>query len=183
MTTSPCPTATPCASLKPSTVSRTTPTSPAARPGCAGTCAERWRAAIAEHPRQAELLRSLLKDGRVTLAALTGQAAGAAAHAGAGVVGQPLPPDGGPAGASSGSTPSSSSTPRRRRCRRSCRPSPAPGRSSPSATTGSPARGRSPSGVERLAAGESSHQGVESAYKALAAVLARLEPADRLPRR
>ena len=36
--------------------------------------AERWRAAIAEHPRQAELLRSLLKDGRVTLAALTGQA-------------------------------------------------------------------------------------------------------------
>ena len=36
--------------------------------------AERWRAAIAEHPRQAELLRSLLKDGRVTLSALTGQA-------------------------------------------------------------------------------------------------------------
>ncbi|MDN4642654.1 AAA family ATPase [Arthrobacter sp. PsM3] len=37
--------------------------------------AERWRAALAEHPRQTELLRSLLKDGRVTLAALTGQAA------------------------------------------------------------------------------------------------------------
>jgi hypothetical protein len=36
--------------------------------------AERWRAAIAENPRQADLLRSLLKDGRVTLAALTGQA-------------------------------------------------------------------------------------------------------------
>ncbi len=36
--------------------------------------AERWRAAIAEHPREADLLRSLLKDGRVTLAALTGQA-------------------------------------------------------------------------------------------------------------
>ncbi|WP_211876576.1 AAA family ATPase [Pseudarthrobacter albicanus] len=35
---------------------------------------ERWGAAIAEHPRQADLLRSLLKDGRVTLAALTGQA-------------------------------------------------------------------------------------------------------------
>jgi hypothetical protein len=35
---------------------------------------ERWRAAIAEHPRQADLLRSLLKDGRVTLAALTAQA-------------------------------------------------------------------------------------------------------------
>lgn len=37
--------------------------------------AERWRGAIAENPRQADLLRSLLKDGRVTLAALTGQAA------------------------------------------------------------------------------------------------------------
>ena len=36
--------------------------------------AERWRAAIGENPRQADLLRSLLKDGRVTLAALTGQA-------------------------------------------------------------------------------------------------------------
>ncbi|XTR53048.1 hypothetical protein ACOM2C_07850 [Pseudarthrobacter sp. So.54] len=36
--------------------------------------AERWRAAIAEHPRQAELLRSLLKDGRVTLSSLTAQA-------------------------------------------------------------------------------------------------------------
>ncbi len=35
---------------------------------------ERWRAAIAEHPRQADLLRSLLKDGRVSLAALTAQA-------------------------------------------------------------------------------------------------------------
>ena len=35
---------------------------------------ERWRAGIAEHPRQADLLRSLLKDGRVTLAALTAQA-------------------------------------------------------------------------------------------------------------
>ncbi|MEN3343666.1 MAG: hypothetical protein V7635_242, partial [Arthrobacter sp.] len=35
---------------------------------------ERWRAAIAEHPRQADLLRGLLKDGRVTLAALTAQA-------------------------------------------------------------------------------------------------------------
>lgn len=35
---------------------------------------ERWRAALAEHPRQAQLLRSLLKDGRVTLAALTAQA-------------------------------------------------------------------------------------------------------------
>ncbi|MFM9429164.1 hypothetical protein ACFDR8_000030 [Arthrobacter sp. MP_2.3] len=35
--------------------------------------AERWRAAIAEHPRQAELLRSLLKDGRVTLSSLTAQ--------------------------------------------------------------------------------------------------------------
>ena len=36
--------------------------------------AERWRAGIAEHPRQAELLRNLLKDGRVTLAALSAQA-------------------------------------------------------------------------------------------------------------
>ncbi|MDQ0849347.1 hypothetical protein QFZ65_001285 [Arthrobacter sp. B3I9] len=36
--------------------------------------AERWRAAIAENPRQSDLLRSLLKDGRVTLSALTGQA-------------------------------------------------------------------------------------------------------------
>lgn len=36
--------------------------------------AERWRAGIAENPRQADLLRSLLKDGRVTLAALTAQA-------------------------------------------------------------------------------------------------------------
>lgn len=36
--------------------------------------AERWRAAIKEHPRQADLLRSLLKDGRVTLSALTAQA-------------------------------------------------------------------------------------------------------------
>ena len=35
---------------------------------------ERWRAAIAAYPRQAELLRSLLKDGRVTLSALSGQA-------------------------------------------------------------------------------------------------------------
>ncbi|MFY9634333.1 MAG: AAA family ATPase [Cellulosimicrobium cellulans] len=35
---------------------------------------ERWQAALAEHPRQAQLLRSLLKDGRVTLAALTAQA-------------------------------------------------------------------------------------------------------------
>mgnify|MGYP001791708624 CR=1 FL=1 len=35
----------------------------------------RWGAALAEHPRQAQLLRSLLKDGRVTLAALTAQAA------------------------------------------------------------------------------------------------------------
>ncbi|WP_251045709.1 AAA family ATPase [Arthrobacter sp. ISL-5] len=36
--------------------------------------AERWRAGIAQNPRQADLLRSLLKDGRVTLAALTAQA-------------------------------------------------------------------------------------------------------------
>ncbi|WP_354146136.1 AAA family ATPase [Arthrobacter sp. 754] len=36
--------------------------------------AGRWQAALAEHPRQAQLLRSLLKDGRVTLAALTAQA-------------------------------------------------------------------------------------------------------------
>jgi hypothetical protein len=36
--------------------------------------AERWREGIAEHPRQAELLRNLLKDGRVTLAALSAQA-------------------------------------------------------------------------------------------------------------
>jgi len=35
--------------------------------------AERWRGALTEHPRQAELLRSLLKDGRVTPAALTAQ--------------------------------------------------------------------------------------------------------------
>lgn len=35
---------------------------------------ERWRTAISAYPRQAELLRSLLKDGRVTLAALSGQA-------------------------------------------------------------------------------------------------------------
>ena len=34
---------------------------------------ERWRTALSEHPRQAELLRSLLKDGRVTPAALTAQ--------------------------------------------------------------------------------------------------------------
>ncbi|MDQ0075077.1 hypothetical protein J2S97_000232 [Arthrobacter oryzae] len=38
------------------------------------TLAERWRAGIGENPRQADLLRSLLKDGRVTLAALTAQA-------------------------------------------------------------------------------------------------------------
>ncbi|ABK04247.1 conserved hypothetical protein [Arthrobacter sp. FB24] len=38
------------------------------------TLSERWRAGIAENPRQADLLRSLLKDGRVTLAALTAQA-------------------------------------------------------------------------------------------------------------
>ncbi|MFE4834367.1 AAA family ATPase [Arthrobacter sp. NPDC056691] len=38
--------------------------------------AERWRAGIEEHARQADLLRSLLKDGRVTLAALTAQAPG-----------------------------------------------------------------------------------------------------------
>ncbi|MCY1674127.1 AAA family ATPase [Pseudarthrobacter sp. SL88] len=36
--------------------------------------AERWRAAIGEQPRQAGLLRSLLKDGRVSLPALTAQA-------------------------------------------------------------------------------------------------------------
>lgn len=36
--------------------------------------AERWREGIAANPRQADLLRSLLKDGRVTLAALTAQA-------------------------------------------------------------------------------------------------------------
>ena len=36
--------------------------------------AERWSAGIDEHSRQADLLRSLLKDGRVTLAALTAQA-------------------------------------------------------------------------------------------------------------
>jgi hypothetical protein len=36
--------------------------------------AERWRASIAAHPRQADLLRSLLKDGRVSLPALTAQA-------------------------------------------------------------------------------------------------------------
>lgn len=35
--------------------------------------AERWRAALSEHPRQADLLRSLLKDGRVTPTALTAQ--------------------------------------------------------------------------------------------------------------
>ncbi len=35
--------------------------------------AERWRAALGEHSRQADLLRSLLKDGRVTPAALTAQ--------------------------------------------------------------------------------------------------------------
>lgn len=37
--------------------------------------AEQWRKAIAEHPRQAEQLRNLLKDGRVSLAALSAQAA------------------------------------------------------------------------------------------------------------
>ncbi|MCC2659643.1 MAG: family ATPase, partial [Arthrobacter sp.] len=36
--------------------------------------AERWSAGIDAHSRQADLLRSLLKDGRVTLAALTAQA-------------------------------------------------------------------------------------------------------------
>jgi hypothetical protein len=36
--------------------------------------AERWRAGIAQHARQADLLRSLLKDGRITLSALTAQA-------------------------------------------------------------------------------------------------------------
>ncbi|HSU48812.1 MAG TPA: DUF4011 domain-containing protein [Arthrobacter sp.] len=36
--------------------------------------AERWRTAIAAQPRQADLLRSLLKDGRVSLPALTAQA-------------------------------------------------------------------------------------------------------------
>ena len=60
--------------------------------------AERWRAGIAEHPRQADLLRSLLKDGRVTLAALTAQAPDAGSHAGAGLVGQPVPDDRAPAG-------------------------------------------------------------------------------------
>lgn len=36
--------------------------------------ASRWRKGIEEHPRQAELLRALLKDGRVTLPALSAQA-------------------------------------------------------------------------------------------------------------
>ena len=36
--------------------------------------AERWRTGIAQHARQADLLRSLLKDGRITLGALTAQA-------------------------------------------------------------------------------------------------------------
>src|SRR6476660_4216629 len=36
--------------------------------------AEMWRAGIAEHPRQSELLRNLIKDGRVTLSALSAQA-------------------------------------------------------------------------------------------------------------
>ncbi|WP_374102627.1 DUF4011 domain-containing protein [Arthrobacter sp. GN70] len=36
--------------------------------------AEIWRAGIVEHPRQAELLRNLIKDGRVTLSALSAQA-------------------------------------------------------------------------------------------------------------
>ncbi len=36
--------------------------------------AESWREGIAQFPRQAELLRNLLKDGRVTLAALSAQA-------------------------------------------------------------------------------------------------------------
>ncbi len=36
--------------------------------------AERWRTAVGSQSRQADLLRSLLKDGRVTLAALAGQA-------------------------------------------------------------------------------------------------------------
>ncbi|UVJ38479.1 DUF4011 domain-containing protein [Arthrobacter sp. CJ23] len=36
--------------------------------------AERWRAGISENPRQAELLKALLKDGRVTLPALSAQA-------------------------------------------------------------------------------------------------------------
>ncbi|MGG5173496.1 AAA family ATPase [Pseudarthrobacter sp. J1763] len=35
--------------------------------------AERWRNAVAAEPRQAELLRTLLKDGRVTLQSLTAQ--------------------------------------------------------------------------------------------------------------
>ena len=35
--------------------------------------AENWRAGIVEHPRQAELLRNLIKDGRVTLSALSAQ--------------------------------------------------------------------------------------------------------------
>ncbi|WP_442853090.1 AAA family ATPase [Arthrobacter sp. MA-N2] len=35
---------------------------------------EMWRTGIAEHPRQAELLRNLIKDGRVTLSALSAQA-------------------------------------------------------------------------------------------------------------
>ncbi|WP_425452083.1 DUF4011 domain-containing protein [Arthrobacter silvisoli] len=36
--------------------------------------AERWRAGIAAQPRQAELLRNLIKDGRITLQALSAQA-------------------------------------------------------------------------------------------------------------
>lgn len=36
--------------------------------------AQRWRSAITAQPRQADLLRSLLKDGRVSLAALSAQA-------------------------------------------------------------------------------------------------------------
>lgn len=36
--------------------------------------AQKWRQGLLEHPRQAELLRALLKDGRVTLPALSAQA-------------------------------------------------------------------------------------------------------------
>ena len=133
--------------------------------------AERWRAAIAEHPRQAELLRSLLKDGRVTLAALTGQAPELLPMLVPVWSVSPYLLTGGPA--------DRAEVRRRRHPRRRgdlaagrpARPSPAPSRSSPSATTRIASPRTFTVSVERLAAGESSHQGVESAYKALAAVL------------
>ncbi|MGY2745529.1 AAA family ATPase [Arthrobacter sp. UYCu723] len=132
--------------------------------------AERWRAAIAENPRQADLLRSLLKDGRVTLAALTGQAPellpmlvpvwSVSPYLMSGLL--PIEQKFDAVVILDAETTSLQAV------------LPAIARAQQVIAFGDD-RIASPRtftvSVERLAAGESSHQGVESAYRALAAVL------------